>query len=154
MDEEVSLILSEVERLNIFKKDVDSLRIQNVILQTHNTLESLLNLCITNYYFGQEPSNKDKANHFWINILADLNFFKKISISQAAGIISKEIIDILTKINAIRNDVAHYPNRIHKRKKAHLCYNEKDIYKDSEAVKEFCSDSKKALTELSGRWGA
>lgn len=138
-------ILRDIESSFWNHENPAAIRIRNAILVANNSLEGYVNLCIARYYFGK---NNNQANHFWINILSSMEFSQKISVLETTKTVDAKIIKILRKINDIRNDVAHYPHRIHKRKAHHLCYNNKKILEDLEALKKFYSDFNEATTEL------
>lgn len=133
------------ERISkITQEEKEWLPIKNVILSAHNVLEGLLNLLLSRYYLGKdmEETDKNKVNNFWINVLVETNFAKKIRIIEEAEIFSKEnkVLSAFSKINNIRNDLAHYPHRKYKRKSNHLMYSGKHIFKDIEAIRMFSGD--------------
>lgn len=144
---EINIIINELS--SMYVEDASEIRIKNAILIAYNSLESLMNLFLSHYYFGViRESSKDKVNHFWINILADLNFTKKVKIIEETNLLTSDITDILYKINDIRNDLAHYPHRTHKRKNSHLKYEGKNIFRDIEALRKLNTDFHLAFVQL------
>ncbi|MDD5292532.1 MAG: hypothetical protein PHY46_05085, partial [Candidatus Omnitrophica bacterium] len=57
-------------------------------------------------------------------------------------------IKALTRINDIRNDIAHFPHRFYKRGKNHLMYNGRNIFKDVKALEDFRNDFDSVLDEV------
>ena len=145
----VNGILEEIEKFSVFPEDYQKIRIKNAVLQANNILEGMVNLCITRYYFDIRKGSENQANHFWINILSTMDFAKKINVLKSINIFSEDTTKVLYKINDIRNDVAHYPHRIHKRNKHHLRYDGMKIYEDFNALLKFHSDFEKSVDELS-----
>lgn len=127
----------------------EELPIKNVIIMVHNTLESIINLLLSRYYLGKEmeKTDKNKINHFWINVLVEINFEKKVRMLQETKIFNDDVIKAFYKINDIRNDVAHYPHRMYKRKNSHLIYDGKHIFKDVEALRMFSKDFNMIMNE-------
>ena len=144
---EFNLIIEELEQFFPYPEKVQTLRIKNTILQIHDTVEGTMNLRIVQYYFGIKRDSNDKVNHFWINILSNLTFAKKIELVSLIRSLSKDAIKILRNINDIRNDVAHF-QRISKRREKYLSYEGKNIYKNIEALRKFHVDVEKLLSEL------
>jgi len=140
-DGEKQSILDSLNSL-LMEYNASESSILSAILNAHNSLEGALNVMICNYYIEKNSSNnrKDKTNHFWTNILSDLGFAKKIRIIENTNLLTREMIDALYRINEIRNDLAHYPLRLTRRKKDHLLYNGKNIFKDIKALRMFYDD--------------
>lgn len=117
---------------------------RDVILLSHNTVEGIINLLISRYYLGKEieKTDKNKVNSFWIDILAETAFTKKIDILKKLNILDNNDVAIkaLFRINNIRNDLVHYPHLQYKRKDNYLMYKGKHIFKDIEALRMFYSD--------------
>ena len=148
---EISEILKGLTASSVFSENPENVPIKNAVLITHNRIEGFINLLVSRYFFSEEAERKetDKVNYFWINILGNMNFMRKVGILEELSILRDDTIEKIKKINYLRNDLAHFPHRQHKRKAKHLTYGDKHIFENIDALREFSNDYELILREVS-----
>jgi len=138
---EIDHIIKDLTSMLRPEEEEQDIKIKNAVIVAHNAIEGFLNLFLINYYFGGKiPIDDAKSNHFYINILGELDFVKKLKMLEKTESVNQKEIKAFHRINDIRNDLAHYPHRVFKRKGKHLMYLGKHIFKDIEALELFRKD--------------
>ena len=138
-------IITDLNNLSLFDETAPESRVKSSIINVHNSMDAKINLILVHYYFG---NSKEKVNDFWINILNTMIFSKKLDLLKKLIKVDNKIIKILENFNIIRNELAHYPHRLHKRKSDHLKYKNKHIFKGLEGLKSLTHDLKFVSSEL------
>lgn len=89
---EIQEILKGLTTFKVFKEDSENIPIKNGVLVSHGVIEGAINLLISRYFFDEksEKSEKNKVNYFWINILGNINFMRKLEILKELNILSNK----------------------------------------------------------------
>lgn len=83
----------------------ESHNFRGYVIDKHTVLENLLDLLITAYFF--DTINSEKSELFRNNVLSIMDFTKKVEIVKSMGLIDREVIGKIYKVNDYRVAQAH-----------------------------------------------
>jgi hypothetical protein len=75
------------------------------VIDKHTILENLLDLLIAAYFF--DTATSEKSESFRNNVLANMDFARKVKVVENLGLIDKEIRGLAFKVNDYRLAQAH-----------------------------------------------
>jgi len=83
----------------------ESHNFREFVIDKHTILENLLDLLITAYFF--DTINSGKSELFRNNVLANMDFSKKVRVIKDLGLIDRKIIGLIYLVNDYRVAQAH-----------------------------------------------
>jgi len=106
--------------------------VRSEVIMEYTIIDEFLNSMIANYYFGKSKTfiqlwKTKRFKLFNYYILEELSLLKKLSLCKEIKKIPKSIVEKITKINALRNGLAHafFPQNL---KRSKPIYRGKDIF--------------------------